>query len=441
MKLNWFSPLPPAPTGIAEYTGTLLPWLCSKADVTLWTDQDSWDGALERHCEVRRFTSAAVPWRDVNRADLSVFHLGNNRDFHDGIWQVSRVHAGVVVVHDLRLQDFFWGAFSRKPGGSSEYIALMEHVYGAAGASAARRFLDGTQTLDSLCLSYPLTEAVVGNALGAVVHTQGGFHLVSSLGSSHFQAGLAYLPLPYPAASDGTFKAWNTRRNRPARPPFQLVLLGYINPNRRIIGLLQALGSLPAKNDFRLRVYGPVWDEAHVREKIREYGLERQVTLHGYTPASRLDDAIADADLAINLRFPTMGEASMSQLQVWDHSLPSIVTRTGWYAELPDDAVSFVEIEREIEDLRQHLTAFSSNPEAFAKLGENGRAVLLAQHSAAAYVEGLLAFLEKTLARRPARAFTKTAGEAADGMKAWMSRGVLVRAAESIAGRIGDFIL
>ncbi len=434
MKLNWFSPLPPALTGIAEYTANLLPCLCSKAEVTLWTDQDTWDAALERHCEVRRFHCASVPWKDVNRADLSVFHLGNNRDFHDRIWQVSRMHAGAVVVHDLRLQDFFWGALSRKPGGPSEYIALMDHVYGAAGASAARQFVDGTQTLDSLILSFPLTEAVVENALGVVVHTQGGFNLVSS----HTQASLAYLPLPYPAAPDATFQAWNRRRNRPARAPFQLVVLGHIGPNRRIISLLQALGSLPAKNDFRLQVYGIVWDEAHVRDKIREYGVEQLVTLHGFTP--QLDDAIADADLAINLRFPSMGEASGSQLQLWDHALPSIVTRTGWYAELPEAAVSFVEIDREIEDLRQHLGAFSRDPEAFAKMGENGRAALIAQHSPAMFVEGLMAFLERTLAQRPARAFTKCAGDAADGMKSWMSQGVLDRAAESLAGSIGHFL-
>ncbi len=436
MKLNWFSPLPPAPTGIAEYTGTLVPWLCQKAEVTLWTDQESWDRVLERYCEVRRFDCRSVPWRDVNRADLSVFHLGNNRDFHDGIWQVSRAHAGVVVVHDLRLQDLFWGAFARKPAGSAEYIRLMEHVYGADGGSAARRFVEGTQSLDSLCLSYPLTEAVVENALGVVVHTRGGFDLVSA----HCQASLAFLPFPYPAAPDSAFEVWSARRNRPARPPFQLVLLGYINPNRRIISLLQALGSLPGKSDFRLRVYGPIWDEAHVREKVREYGLERLVTLNGYTPASQLDDAIADADLAINLRFPTMGEASMSQLQVWDHALPSIVTRTGWYAELSDDAVSFVEIDREIEDLRRHLTVFSSDPESFARLGENGRAALLEQHSPAAYVESLVGFLEKTLAQRPARAFTKAAQDAAEGMKGWVSAGVLDRAAESIAGSIGHFL-
>ena len=48
MKLNWFSPLPPAKTGIADYTLGLLPALSKQAEVVLWTDQSSWDRALER---------------------------------------------------------------------------------------------------------------------------------------------------------------------------------------------------------------------------------------------------------------------------------------------------------------------------------------------------------------------------------------------------------
>ena len=39
MRLNWFSPLPPARTEIANYTVRLLPALCASCDVTLWTDQ------------------------------------------------------------------------------------------------------------------------------------------------------------------------------------------------------------------------------------------------------------------------------------------------------------------------------------------------------------------------------------------------------------------
>ena len=55
MRLNWFSPLPPAKSGIADYTFGILPELSSRAEVTLWTDRAGWDSRLEKYAEVRHY--------------------------------------------------------------------------------------------------------------------------------------------------------------------------------------------------------------------------------------------------------------------------------------------------------------------------------------------------------------------------------------------------
>ncbi len=93
------------------------------------------------------------------------------------------------------------------------------------------------------------------------------------------------------------------------------------------------------------------------------------VTLHGFVPAEDLEAALTSAHLAINLRFPTMGEASVSQLQIWDHALPSLVTRVGWYATLPQETVAFVRPEHEITDIQAHLHAFVDDPGRYAHMG------------------------------------------------------------------------
>lgn len=51
---------------------------------------------------------------------------------------------------------------------------------------------------------------------------------------------------------------------------------------------------------------------------------------------------LAHSDMALNIRYPSMEEASFSQLRIWEHALPAIVTRVGWYATLPEDVVFFV---------------------------------------------------------------------------------------------------
>src|SRR6202022_2980726 len=114
MKLNWFSPLPPAKTDIAHYTTRLLPALSRLAQVTLWTDQRDWEKTLEKHVAVRSYRLDRLPWVELNRADACLYQIGNNPLFHGSIWQISRLHAGIVVLHDLRLHHFFDGLYRVK---------------------------------------------------------------------------------------------------------------------------------------------------------------------------------------------------------------------------------------------------------------------------------------------------------------------------------------
>ena len=93
------------------------------------------------------------------------------------------------------------------------------------------------------------------------------------------------------------------------------------------------------------------------------------MTLHGFVPESELDAALASAHLALNLRYPTKGEASGSQLRIWSHGLPSLVTRIGWYTELPADTVSFVRPEFLVEDVCAHLRAYAACPASYVEEG------------------------------------------------------------------------
>jgi hypothetical protein len=62
---------------------------------------------------------------------------------------------------------------------------------------------------------------------------------------------------------------------------------------------------------------------------------------------------------------------------------------------------AFVRVEREVEDVRGWLEAFAEAPEAFARMGENGRRRLGELHRPADYVAALLRAAEHA-GRRPA---------------------------------------
>ena len=78
MKIGFHSPLPPARTGVAEYSFAL-------------------KKALE--------TTDTIEVNSSN-ADIDLYHIGNNQ-LHAAIYQKALSKPGVVVLHDAVLQHFF----------------------------------------------------------------------------------------------------------------------------------------------------------------------------------------------------------------------------------------------------------------------------------------------------------------------------------------------
>ena len=156
--------------------------------------------------------------------------------------------------------------------------------------------------------------------------------------------------------------------------------------------------------------------EDDVKRDVAVLGLRDQVTFHGYVTEGDLDAGLAGCDLAVNLRYPTMGEASASQLRIWNHALPSLVTRVDGYAALSEEAVSFVRPEYEREDIQSHLRDFLARPEWHRRKGERGREILLEQHRSSAYVERLAGLCEHLPELRSRHNRLRAADRAAQGI-------------------------
>jgi hypothetical protein len=128
--------------------------------------------------------------------------------------------------------------------------------------------------------------------------------------------------------------------------------------------------------------------------------LNSIVNLYGFLADDQVEQKLGTAHLAINLRYPSMGEASLSQLQFWDYGLPTLVTRTGWYTSLPEEAVAFVRPEHEVADIQAHLRAFLADPGAFRVMGERGRRSLI-KNAPGRYVDALAQFASEALRTSP----------------------------------------
>ena len=383
MKINWFCPLPPAKTSIADdYLVGILPSLSKHAELTLWTDQSNWDRSLETFGAVRSYDPRRISWPELHNADVTFYNIGNNHLFHASIWQVSRQHPGIVVLHDLRVHNFFESLYRGHWRDQAGYLAHMKRCYGNEGLRAANDYVNGTVSIDFLSEHYPLTPLALENCLAVLVHTQEAFANVEAM--KQWPVTLAALPRTLPPQDA------NHTTLRSAAPPYRLIMFGYMGRNRRLDAVLEALAALPQRDSFRLDIFGEIPDARSLRNRIGRLGLGQLVQLHGYTSEAELNKVLQTSHLAINLRYPTMGEASGSQLRIWYHALPSLVTDVGWYSSLSRDTVAHVNPENEVADIQSHLQAFLASPEQFAPMGQRGLRTLREQHDPEKYVHTIL---------------------------------------------------
>jgi glycosyltransferase involved in cell wall biosynthesis len=153
--------------------------------------------------------------------------------------------------------------------------------------------------------------------------------------------------------------------------------------------VLDVLGALKDALDFRFDIMGRVWDERAVAARAAALGIAERVRVHGFVSEGELDRRLAEADLVFNLRWPTMGEASGSQLRIWNAGAPSVVTDAGWYSELDDTTVFKTRIETEAEDLTTLLRRLAADRSLGAARGAAGRALLETRHSPRAYARAI----------------------------------------------------
>lgn len=418
MKINWFSPVPPTLSSIAMDTAAVLPALSEKAEVVLWVHEKEWSRTLEQYARVRHYDPKEMPWAEINAADFTFYHLGNHPDFHGPIWEVSRQHPGIVVLHDLGLQHFFAGLAMRKTLiTESDYTRMMAFHHPGNGRETAEAFLAGQRSASEICDEFPLTGAGIENALGVVVHTEVGYSRLAYC----TDIPVAYVPLFAPPETVCENAGPLVRLPNLESPddPYQIIIFGFLGFNRRLLPFLRALHDFEERDRFHVDIYGAVEDEDAIRRAIQELGLERPVTIHGFADEADLNAALDRSHLAINLRDPTMGEASASQLRIWQHELPSLVTEIGWYATLPENTVAKVRRDFEQEDIQRHLRDFLRAPELYQEIGRNGRRHVDEHHTVDAYVEGLLALAEETIDSGPREAVSWVAGRAGQLIKPW----------------------
>src|SRR5205823_1383 len=171
--------------------------------------------------------------------------------------------------------------------------------------------------------------------------------------------------------------------------------VGHLNPYKLVPATLRAFKALlmEAPRSLYLLVgsRSPNYDPTR---QIEMLGLSGKVKSTGYASPQDFAYYLAASDVCLNLRYPTAGETSASLLRIMGAGVPVLVSRTGAFEELPDDAVGKVDVDETEEDLLlEYLLALAKRPELRAAMARAARSYVAERHTLEAEARGYLAFL------------------------------------------------
>lgn len=399
MKLAYFSPLRPQPSGISDYSEALLPRLAKAAEITLFVDGFlPINPELTSRFEVLDYRRQRSLLRRLDEFDAVVYHMGNDHRYHSGILEAMRIRPGIVVLHDFALQDFFLG-LARERNQPDLYLQEVEFCYGREKRAEAEELLlrGSVPPIVSRPLAFPLNDRIVTLAEGVVVH--------SKLFLDRLRAGgvpAVYIPHLVEFDEDEPIPPRSASEVR-------IASFGLITPGKGIELVLRALAKLRKSHRFRYTLVGEPNFYYDVRQLVRDHGLADLVEITGHVEIEQFKQYMRETDIAVNLRERTVGETSGCLCRLMNAGVCSVVADAGWYSELPDDCVVKVPLDAHTDSLlTAYLERLMVDQPLRTRIGENAKRYAFnhhhASHSAAAYLD----FIATVIGQRTKSAFIDT---------------------------------
>ena len=299
---------------------------------------------------------------------LPFYQMGNNR-YHDEILDLALERPGVLTLHDVSLHHL---VLERTIGRGllqpyRDWLALDHGWWGEACAEPPRWGPIGKVQLFSMHCHARLLRS----QRGILVHSRWAADMIrEELPDLEIRVVPMPMPLEEPIEGDGA----ELRRSLgiPASAPV-LGSFGFQTPIKRTDAVIRAL-TRPELADAHLVVVGESSRAFDLATLARVLGVAERVHLLGWVEREVLSQAMALADLCVNLRYPTAGETSASLLRLLALGRPTVVSRYAQFAELPEDCVVHVPIgEHEVEELARRVRALLEQPEELARMGRRAR--------------------------------------------------------------------
>lgn len=346
MKVAYFSPLPPARSGIADYSAALL-------------------DELKRLVDVEVFASRPLSF-NPNNFDITLYQVGNNVH-HDFCYEAAVEHPGIVVVHEANLHHLI-ADMTIKRGDWDAYIRAIEEEGSPediAYAARVRRLEVGPDYE-----GVPMLHQLLKRSKAAIVHSG---CVESELRDAGFAGAVARIPHGawVPDASRSDFR---DRLGLDETTPL-IGIFGFLKPYKRIAESLRAFRRLVrVQPSAKMILAGEPHPQLQLESLIRSLDLGLHVRVLGFRPIEEFVGYLAACDIVLNLRYPTVGENSGTLMRALGLGKAVVVSDVGSFSELPESICLKAPVDATEEDhLFEYLNLLESRPELRKALGARAR--------------------------------------------------------------------
>jgi glycosyltransferase involved in cell wall biosynthesis len=387
-RIALVTPWPPDWSGVAEYNRRLTTALASRVDIDVVTAQPSRPYSIAPGRGVRLVAAGARDLlADSRRYDRLVYCMGNSR-FHAHVFELLAERPDAVVFHDVQLTGFF-GAIAgsdrpEDPGGAlaSRIEAMYPDLAAAVVASD-----DAPWPTPALCM----TRGIQRQAKQCFVHSRSALEMLTlDRGALDRHAPATILPYGLPEVAEGV------RARGPASSAPLIVSLGAVAEVKGIAKVISAFALLAQEYPTaRLVIAGGPAEHADAwrwHDYARKHAPRASIEIPGRVSDARYAALLRDADVAVQLRLVSNGEASGATADCLAAGIPTLVTDLGWAGELPADVVARVPVDADAALVSGCLDELLVDPQKRAALSaaslDHARSHSVAR-AADAYIQAL----------------------------------------------------
>jgi glycosyltransferase involved in cell wall biosynthesis len=350
MTVGFYSPLPPARSGVADYAAALL-------------------AELRRHGRVEVAPASC---------DVALYQLGNN-PLHAAIYRRALERPGVVTLHDAVLHHFLLGQLDE-----SAYIEEFVYNSGEWSRDLARDLWRGRAAsgADPRYFAYPMLKRAAGRALAVVVHNAAARRAVKAAVPEARVVEIPHLLETPPLPSQPETARYRERLG--VRPDaFLFGVFGYLRESKRLPGVLEVFAEVRREVPAAALLVAGQFVSRDLERAVEPLLSQPGVVRRPFLPESEFWLAASAVNACINLRYPSAGETSGTVIRMMGLGKPVLLTDSEECSGFPEDAcVRIPPGPAERESLRRHMILLPSVFDVARAIGQRGAAHAAAHHRA-----------------------------------------------------------